>query len=251
MGCGYSAASAGGSTEMKVRPLKPLRKRHLAGLGGEDRVVAAEIHAGARPELGAALADQDVAPATTASPPYFFTPSRRPALSRPLRDEPPAFLCAISLASFRSRPRARAPPRRRPGTSAFALAAFLPPAMNVDDPHPGQVLAMAALALRGVLAPALDEGDDLRPQHLLQHLGLDARARHEGRAHRHRVAAHHQDLVELHGRPGFRHELLHRQHVVGGDLVLLAAGLQHREHPRSSFFYPASCGPGPAGVSRG
>src|SRR3546814_9831721 len=27
------------------------------------------------------------------SPPNFFTPRRRPAESRPLRDEPPAFLC--------------------------------------------------------------------------------------------------------------------------------------------------------------
>src|SRR5215203_1832675 len=34
-------------------------------------------------------------PASTDSPPNFFTPKRRPALSRPLREEPPAFLCAI------------------------------------------------------------------------------------------------------------------------------------------------------------
>src|SRR5713101_8746097 len=34
-------------------------------------------------------------PGTTISPPYFLTPSRRPRLSRPLREEPPAFLCAI------------------------------------------------------------------------------------------------------------------------------------------------------------
>src|SRR5436309_3144832 len=34
-------------------------------------------------------------PGTTTSPPYFLTPSRRPRLSRPLREEPPAFLCAI------------------------------------------------------------------------------------------------------------------------------------------------------------
>src|ERR1700741_3659282 len=34
-------------------------------------------------------------PGTTISPPNFLTPSRRPRLSRPLRDEPPAFLCAI------------------------------------------------------------------------------------------------------------------------------------------------------------
>src|SRR3990172_362140 len=35
-------------------------------------------------------------PPATFSPPNFFTPRRRPAESRPLRDEPPAFLCAIS-----------------------------------------------------------------------------------------------------------------------------------------------------------
>src|SRR6185503_14708918 len=34
-------------------------------------------------------------PATTFSPPKAFTPSRRPAVSRPLRDEPPAFLWAM------------------------------------------------------------------------------------------------------------------------------------------------------------
>src|SRR6056297_3786398 len=40
-------------------------------------------------------------PGITASPPYFLTPRRRPAESRPLREEPPAFLCAISCYSFR------------------------------------------------------------------------------------------------------------------------------------------------------
>src|SRR6478752_6153736 len=35
-------------------------------------------------------------PPTTSWPPNFFTPRRRPAESRPLREEPPAFLCAIS-----------------------------------------------------------------------------------------------------------------------------------------------------------
>src|SRR5689334_20209844 len=35
-------------------------------------------------------------PARTFSPPNFFTPRRLLSLSRPLRDEPPAFLCAMS-----------------------------------------------------------------------------------------------------------------------------------------------------------
>src|SRR5688572_30721639 len=39
-------------------------------------------------------------PAITDSPPNFLTPRRRPAVSRPLRDEPPAFLCAISRVSL-------------------------------------------------------------------------------------------------------------------------------------------------------
>ena len=34
-------------------------------------------------------------PGITVSPPYFFTPSLLPALSRPLRDDPPAFFVAI------------------------------------------------------------------------------------------------------------------------------------------------------------
>src|SRR5436309_14397763 len=38
-----------------------------------------------------------IAPASTRAPAYSFTPSRCPALSRPLRVEPAPFLCAISL----------------------------------------------------------------------------------------------------------------------------------------------------------
>src|SRR5262245_21031576 len=40
-------------------------------------------------------------PASTFSPPNFFTRRRRPAESRPLRDEPPAFLCAIGFLLLR------------------------------------------------------------------------------------------------------------------------------------------------------
>src|ERR1044071_5667648 len=38
-------------------------------------------------------------PASTLSPPAVFKPRRRPAESRPLREDPPAFLCAIALLS--------------------------------------------------------------------------------------------------------------------------------------------------------
>src|SRR6476659_7755179 len=39
-------------------------------------------------------------PARTDCPPNFFTPRRLLSLSRPLRDEPPAFLCAMSSYFF-------------------------------------------------------------------------------------------------------------------------------------------------------
>src|SRR4029453_19183606 len=39
-------------------------------------------------------------PARTRWPPVFLTPRRRPIESRPLREEPPAFLCAISDSLF-------------------------------------------------------------------------------------------------------------------------------------------------------
>src|SRR4029453_2252535 len=39
-------------------------------------------------------------PASTISPPADFKPSRRPAESRPFREDPPAFLCAIVVLEF-------------------------------------------------------------------------------------------------------------------------------------------------------
>src|SRR5689334_9307524 len=39
-------------------------------------------------------------PASTLWPPDFLMPRRRPSVSRPLRDEPPAFLCAIGAAPY-------------------------------------------------------------------------------------------------------------------------------------------------------
>src|ERR1700683_5214175 len=84
-------------------------------------------------------------PGTTISPPNFLTPSRRPRLSRPLRDEPPAFLCAIL----------RSPRPARRGLLAAGRRGV--------DPHDAQhrlVLAVAILA--PVIVPALLlEDDDL------------------------------------------------------------------------------------------
>src|SRR6266852_1316413 len=95
-------------------------------------------------------------PGMTISPPYFLTPSRRPALSRPLRDEPPAFLCAISY-----------PPRSPPPSAA---------GVDLGDPQHGLVLAVAVLAAI-IVPPLFLEDDDLVGAALFDQFGADRGAR--------------------------------------------------------------------------
>src|SRR5579863_9026606 len=90
-------------------------------------------------------------PGMTISPPNFLTPSRRPPLSRPLRDEPPAFLCAI-LDLLRCRRRARQ--------------------VDFADPQHTQVLAVAVLAAV-IVPPLFLEDDDLVGAALLDEGGTD------------------------------------------------------------------------------
>src|SRR5207237_5968959 len=164
-------------------------------------------------------------PGSTISPPNFLTPSRRPALSRPLRDEPPAFLCAIlSLLSrrfIRRRPPA-APPRCR--------RCFLPGQPDLGDLQHGLVLAMAVLA-PVILPPLFLENDDLVGAALLDQGGADRSAIKQRRAGRDLSAvADHQHLAELNRSAGFAVELLDGDHIVLGDRVLLAAGADHCKH---------------------
>src|SRR5580765_8730374 len=70
-------------------------------------------------------------PARTFSLPNFFTPRRLLSLSRPLRDEPPAFLCAMSnyfaFGDFLAAPLAGAAFFVEAGLAVLPLAvAFLP-----------------------------------------------------------------------------------------------------------------------------
>src|SRR5579864_1612088 len=153
-------------------------------------------------------------PATTISPPNFLTPSRRPRLSRPLRDEPPAFLCAIWCSPC---------PARRRGTLA-------PCRIDPSDPQHCLVLAMAVLA-PVIVSPLLLEDDDLVSAAVLDQLGANRGADDERSASRHAGAvADHQNFGQLNGRTRLAGELFDRDHVVGRDLVLLAAGADHCEH---------------------
>src|ERR1700712_400057 len=95
-------------------------------------------------------------PPITCSPPNFLTPRRRPAESRPLRDEPPAFLCAIALyllnLGFGGR---RCGLRRRSGPRR------LHPLLIADrgDLQDGVILTMAVAAAI-IVTTALLEHDD-------------------------------------------------------------------------------------------
>src|SRR5436309_12761770 len=104
-------------------------------------------------------------PGNPISPPNFLTPSRRPPLSRPLRDEPPAFLWAIlyllrlrrrpGLRAFRARLRLGRPTAARAGRSARSAAG-----PDFGDLQHGLMLTMSALA-PVILPPLLLQADDL------------------------------------------------------------------------------------------
>src|ERR1700757_1733948 len=90
-------------------------------------------------------------PGMTISPPNFFTPSRLPRLSRPLREEPPAFLCAIRF-SFLPLRAARAP--------------------DLGNAQHGLVLAMPFLATI-IVTPFLFKNDDFVGSRLLYDSGTN------------------------------------------------------------------------------
>src|SRR5438874_3329761 len=173
-------------------------------------------------------------PGSTISPPNFLTPSRRPALSRPLRDEPPAFLCAIlslrrlALRRFRLRRRPPAAPARRRTRRAGGV--------DLGDPQDAFFLSVAVLAAV-IVAALLFEDDDLDAAALLDKLGADRGAIDERRPGRQfgALAADHQDLAQFDRGAGFADELLDRDHVVLGDLVLFAAGADHCKHDRNRY----------------
>src|SRR5262245_13802486 len=108
-------------------------------------------------------------PPGTSSPAKRLTPSLWAFESRPLRELPPAFLCAIALSSAR----------------------------DLVDLDGGESLPVSATAAAGVLPAPEAEDDQLLAAAVLDHRPGDRRALHERRAHRDAVPlAHGEDLVE-------------------------------------------------------
>src|SRR5271165_4395424 len=158
-------------------------------------------------------------PGMTISPPNFFTPRRLPRLSRPLREEPPAFLCAICH---------------------FLLVRRSVRAVYLGDAQHGLQLPVTLLAAV-VLPPFLLEDDDLGGAGLLDHGGADRSALEQRRSGSYvGSVADHQHFAELDRRPGLGHELLDRDDFVLDDLVLLAAGPDHCEHATRHIFWAGS-----------
>src|SRR6185312_14582194 len=151
-------------------------------------------------------------PATTSWPPDFLMPRRRPSVSRPLRDEPPAFLWAMSGSPLGGR--------------------------DVGHAQHGDVLAMAVLAA-AVLPAALLEDDDLVEPVVRDHGRRDRGARHGRRAERQRALGTHGEHVgERDRRTRLGLQLLHLEHGVWRDAVLLSAGADHCEHRSASCIGP-------------
>src|SRR6202007_2055594 len=122
-----------------------------------------------------------ILPGMTISPPNFLTPRRLPRLSRPLREEPPAFLCAICC-------------------SYLALRTVC--ASDVGDAQYGLLLAMSLLAPI-IVAPLLLEDDDLGCARLLDHGGADRGAiKKRGAGRDLRAFADHQHFAEFDRRAG-------------------------------------------------
>src|SRR5262249_12712362 len=94
-----AAASVIGTTDTKVRPLA------LVWYWTRPSIRANSVWSLPMPTLSPACHwvprwRTMMLPARQCSPPKSFTPRRWPAESRPLRDDPPAFLCAIWVSWF-------------------------------------------------------------------------------------------------------------------------------------------------------
>src|SRR5215471_15576008 len=145
-------------------------------------------------------------PASINSPPYDLMPRRFDSESRPLRELPPAFLCAISSAL-------------RPLSADDAF-----------DLELGVILPMP-LVFPVVLAAAHLEDLDLVMPAVADNGRLHRRARHDRLTDSNAFAfTNHQYLVEHDLRADFGRDRFHLELLSGRDSVLLAAGSYYRVH---------------------
>src|SRR5215470_15215126 len=160
-----------------------------------------------------------IEPALIASPPNTFTPSRFACESRPLREEPPAFLCAI----FSSYP-------LLDHWGSLGWIADLDPSVDCVDAQFGEILPMTRVLLK-MLAPAHLEDPYLVVPAVSEHGGSDRGACNQRRAHAQiGSVADGEHLGERDHATHVRTNRFNAQFVSGGDAILLAAGLYYCIH---------------------
>src|ERR1700730_1069959 len=165
-------------------------------------------------------------PAVTNWPPKRFTPSIWGLESRPLRELPTPFLCAMPLDLDLG------DAHRRHRLAMPAMAPVVLPPLELHDQH------LAALALRHHLADHLGRGERLW---LDRHLPL---------------VVHEQDLGELDRRALVLAETLHVDDLAGSHPVLLAARRDDRFHchylsREARLVRPVHCSRDPSMAARG
>src|SRR6266481_721904 len=139
-------------------------------------------------------------PAVTNCPPKRLTPSRWEFESRPLRELPTPFLCAIAL--------------------CLDLG-------DADGTHRLPVSAMSAVVLPALELDHEDLVALLLGHHFPRHLGGGERLG----LYRHLpIIADQEDLLELHGRAGRRVEPLDLDHLTRSHPILLSARRDNRFH---------------------
>src|SRR2546422_822811 len=148
-------------------------------------------------------------PAATSCPPKRLTPRRFDCESRPLRELPPAFLCAMACLS----PQHRCLCLRNTGDLDFGVGLTV-------APEPFRVLAPAQLENHHFLAEAVS--DNLRFHRGAFH--------HRGSDTERLTVTDEEDLVEHEFAAHGGGELLDPQLLSGGDTILFAAGSDHRVH---------------------
>src|SRR5262249_36853981 len=154
-------------------------------------------------------------PASTRSPPNFFTPSRFAFESRPFLVEDWPFLCAMA-------------------------------GLPLDGRHADARELVAIAATAAILAPALELEDlHLDAAAVLDDLGRDRGAFPGGAAHRDLVAvADQQHVVELETRARLAGQARDVQDLVGRDLGLNAGDVHDRVHVNARFPRVAGLRPG-------
>src|SRR5713101_3068521 len=151
-------------------------------------------------------------PAATICPPKRLTPSRFDWESRPLRELPPAFLCAM-VGPYS--------PTRRSG--------FRDP----GDLDLGVALPMAAVSL-GILAPAQLEGHYFLGQSVGHDFRLDRCALYDRISDLERLPAPDEEhFVEHQFAAHVGRKLLDLEFLPGGNAVLFATRLHYRVHSAS------------------